>query len=317
MSSSAMRAVNGVIGSYRMTSQTARSAYVSGSLRQELPLVGMRGEQPHRVGELRLGRVDASDQDVQDQVDQLVVGQPVAVLLGRDQKRDQVVAGIGAAGIQQPVRIVVELEYGLLDLRPLGQDVLGELLLDPVRPVVQALGVRQRRAHHRRDRHCGVRLGEVRDELAAAGRGHRLVELLDEAPDGRAIALDGARGQRRVDQRAQPPVIRSVDAEDVLDDLLVQRAFGDAEQLGHQRARELELLRLEEEVDALAIEHEAPERRLREPALGAQIPHARVERLAPQGRVEVVELGKLELRDEGHRESTLPGFRTPATRQPN
>src|SRR4051812_47866817 len=95
-------------------------------------------------------------------------------------------------------------------------------------------------------------------------------------------------------------MIGAVDAEDVLQDLLVQRALGHAEQLDDQRARELQLLGLEEEVDALAVQYEAPERRLRQPALRAQLAHARVEVLAAQGRIEIVELGELELRHQGH-----------------
>ena len=67
---------------------------------QQLPLVGVLGQQPDGVGQLALAGVDAADQDVQHEVAQLVVGQAVARLFGLDQRRDQVIArapGGGAA----------------------------------------------------------------------------------------------------------------------------------------------------------------------------------------------------------------------------
>ena len=51
-----------------------------------LPLVGMVGEQPHGVRELALAGVDPADEDVQDEIAQLVVAQPVALLLRLDQR---------------------------------------------------------------------------------------------------------------------------------------------------------------------------------------------------------------------------------------
>jgi hypothetical protein len=74
------------------------------------------GEQADRVGELALGRVNAADQDVQDEVDALDVRQPLALLTTgahsldgcvgggahRDQRRDQILAGVLAGGDQVP-----------------------------------------------------------------------------------------------------------------------------------------------------------------------------------------------------------------------
>ena len=48
----------------------------------------------------------------------------------------------------------------------------------------------------------------------------------------RPVALDRARGQRRVHEVAQAAVVVAVDVEDVAGDLLVQRPVGDAEDLG-------------------------------------------------------------------------------------
>ena len=78
----------------------------------------MLGQQADGMGELALAGVDAADEDVQDQIAQLVVGQPIACLFGSDQRRDQLVAGSGAAGRDQLVLIGVELRHGAARHRP-------------------------------------------------------------------------------------------------------------------------------------------------------------------------------------------------------
>ena len=90
-SSSTIRAVNGVTGATRMISPTAAAAR-SGSRAEQLPLLGMGGEQPQRVGELRLGRVDPADEHVEDQVSQLGVVEAIVAVAGGDQGREQVLA---------------------------------------------------------------------------------------------------------------------------------------------------------------------------------------------------------------------------------
>ncbi len=64
---------------------------------EQLPLIGMRREQPQRVGELRLRRVDAADEDVEDEVAQLVVVKAVVAVVRGDQDRQQVVARVRRA----------------------------------------------------------------------------------------------------------------------------------------------------------------------------------------------------------------------------
>ena len=91
-SSSAIRAVNGVIGSKRSDLLDRRGAPAPGRSASSCPLLRVLGEQPQRVGELALRRVDAADEHVEHEVDELDVGEPVAVLLGGDQRRDQVLA---------------------------------------------------------------------------------------------------------------------------------------------------------------------------------------------------------------------------------
>ena len=188
--------------------------------------------------ELGLRRVDAADEDVEHEVHALDVGEAVAVGLGGQQRRDEVLAGVVAAGGEQRVGVVVELDHGLLDELALGHERLGvELLLDPVGPVVQPRRVGQRGAHHRRDDQRRVGLGEGLDELAAPVGAHGLPELLEVGAHGRAPAVGGARREGRVDEVAQAPVVVAVDAEDVAAQLLGQRAGLDPEQLGQLAAR--------------------------------------------------------------------------------
>ncbi len=198
---------------------------------QDRPLIGASGEQPQRVGELALARVDAADEDVEDQVAQLVVVEALALGLRGYQIVDQIfLIGRGAALGDQRVGPRVKLRYRLLDLLALGDQAVGvELPLDPVRPFVQPRRVTQRRAHHRGDHQRRIRLGERRDELAAPVRSNRAQQLLEERTHRRAVAIDRARRERRVDEVAQPAMVGPVDVDDVADDLLVQRPVRDLE----------------------------------------------------------------------------------------
>ncbi len=111
-----MRAVNGVIGSKRSASSVTFGASSRGRSRSSCHWSGCVGEQPHRVRELALAGVDAAKQDAEDQVAELVVVQFVAGLLGLDQVRDQVVPGLGAAVLDQPVDVGVTVDDAAFDL---------------------------------------------------------------------------------------------------------------------------------------------------------------------------------------------------------
>ena len=153
--------MNGVIGSKRSASSTAAERQAARVRAEQLPLVGMLGQQADRVGELALAGVDAADQDVQHEVAQLVVAQPVARLLGLDQRRDQVVARRRPPARDQLVLVGVELGHRLLDLLALGHQAgRVELALDHVRPVMKPRRVVERGAHHLGDHQRRVRLGE-------------------------------------------------------------------------------------------------------------------------------------------------------------
>ena len=251
--------------------------------------------------ELGLRGVDAADEDVEDEVDALDLRQAVTVGLGGQKGRDEVLAGLLTAGGQQRVGVVVELDDRLLDQRALGHERLGiELLLDPVGPVVKARRVGQWRAHHGRDDERGVGLGEGLDELAVPVGADGVPELLEIGPHERPPAVGGTWREGRVDEVAQAPVVVAVDAEDVAAQLLGQRAGLDVEELGELQPGEGRRAAAQEDLGRLTVEHHGPDRRRRQPALGAQLGHAWVKGGAAQGRVGVVENRQLEVGQQRH-----------------
>jgi hypothetical protein len=102
----------------------------------------------------------------------------------------------------------------------------------------------------------GKRLGDGRDELALLARCDRIEQLGEVLAHRRAVAGNRARRQRRVDEVAQPAVVVTVDVDDVLDDLLVQRAVLDPEQLRDGHPRERRVAGAQEELRRFALEHE-------------------------------------------------------------
>jgi hypothetical protein len=126
-------------------------------------------------------------------------------------------------------------------------------------------------------------------------------------------AVGGARRERRVDEVAQAAVVVAVDAEDVAAQLLGQRPGLDAEELGQLEPGEGRRAAAQEDLGRLAIEDHRPDRRRRQPALGAQLGHARVEGGAAQGGVGVVEDGQLELGEQRHGGAT---YRVSLVRRP-
>ncbi len=209
-------------------------------LAQRRPLVRSLGEEAERVGELALRGVHPADEHVEHEVLQLHPGEPVALLLGRDQRRDQVVGGRAAPPLDQRPDPGVELGDLVVDRGELG--LVGErdrveLALDPHRPVVQAVGVLGRGAHHRRDHAGRVGPGDGLDQVAAPGRGDVLPELGEDLAHRRAPAVGRAGRERRVEQAPQAAVVGAVDVDDVVDDLLVEGALGDREELGQEDAR--------------------------------------------------------------------------------
>jgi hypothetical protein len=165
---------------------------------------------------------------------------------------------------------------------------------------VEARGVLERGAHHGRDRERRVGLCEVGHDLAAAVALDGSPELLEELAHGGAPAVGRPGRERRVHEVAQPAVRGPVDVEDVAAHLLVERPVLHAEQLGDLHAGEDGALGAQEERRGLAVEHEVAELRARDPGARGEVGHRRVEAIAPQRGVEVVELGKRELGDRRH-----------------
>ena len=137
--------------------------------------------------ELALRRVDAAVHHVEHQVHALLLAEPVALALGRDQCRGEVVARVAAPLLDQVPDVRLELDRRLLELlaaRHHGDRV--ELALQEVREPCRRGPVLERRAHDGCDHLCRVRRGELRDELAAAALGQRLEQLRPAARASRA-----------------------------------------------------------------------------------------------------------------------------------
>ena len=98
---------------------------------QQLPLVRRGGEQPDRVGQLALARVDAANEDVEHEVAQFILVEAVAGLLGGDQVGDQIIGGRQPPLDDQLVDVRIALRHRLLDLGARGRQAERvELALD-------------------------------------------------------------------------------------------------------------------------------------------------------------------------------------------
>ena len=127
----------------------------SGSLAQQVPLVGVLGEQadaPARAGSASCRRRRSARSARGSRARRRRGGRRPG--LGGDQRGDQVVAGRRAASLEQLARVLVEL----LDraarsarARPSGVGASNWRWIQ-LRPVVQPRRVLERRAHHGRDR---------------------------------------------------------------------------------------------------------------------------------------------------------------------
>src|SRR5579875_2995254 len=127
------------------------------------------------------------------------------------------------------------------------------------------------------------------------------------APHGRAPPLPRSRREGRADQRPQPPVPVTAEVQDVGVDHLPEPAAGDAEQIGDLTAGKTGLLRPQEELPRLAIQHDMGEGRPGQPALLAQPRQALVEDLAAQARLVIVEERQLDVADRPGRSRRLDG----------
>ena len=161
----AHRALHRAEVAHRLVDRRGRERRVG---HEPAPLVGCATEQRDRARELVAGGVGAGHEHGLGQHHQLVGRQPVTFLLDRDQRREEVVARIGAAFGDEFGDVRLELAAGLLDRG----EVLGEVLVEDPEdlggPVREPLPVGARRAEQLADDRDRIRVADVGDEVALA-----------------------------------------------------------------------------------------------------------------------------------------------------
>ena len=177
---------------------------------EQLPLVRVGGEGHEGIAELIPRGVVAGEDERDDHVAQLVVGQPVAGLLGSDEHRDEILARMPAPLADEPVGIVVEPDDGRLDPVPVGRDRRAEGQAEVGRPPAELQvvveGDPEQPAHHL-DR---LRLGELVDELGHAGSRQPVGQGGGGGAHERAQPVDRGGDERPVEQAAEPGVVIAV-----------------------------------------------------------------------------------------------------------
>ena len=134
--------------------------------------------------------------------------------------------GIVAAPRDQRVLVLVELGHRLLDLLALGHQAVRRRTAAGSSSTSGAGGARRRagRPSPQRSRATGRAWRTARRSRSCPSSGSAVEQLLERTAHRGAIAVDRAWRQGRVDEVAQPAVVDAVDVDDVVDDLLVQRA---------------------------------------------------------------------------------------------
>ena len=246
--------MNGVTGATRITSETA-FARALGLAGEQLPLLGVAGEQPQRVGELRLGRVDAADEHVEDQVSQLGVIEAVVAVARRDQGREQVVAGLGPLLARRARRGTRRAPRRRARPRRGARRASGRRTGAGSTATTRRAARRPRSARRPRWRSSspGRAASAPRPRRTRRAATASNSSAMNSRITGRQRSA-ALRGERRVDQVAQAAVIVAVDVEDVARDLLAERALLHLEQLRERLAGEGRLLRAQEELARLALE---------------------------------------------------------------
>ena len=164
---------------HRSTSSSVVSIIALGVGDEPLPLVGVRHERVHAVADRVARGLVAGDAEQQEEHVELELVELVAVDLGVEQRRDDVLAGFVLR--LQLVGVRVELGERLVDVGAARRE-LGVVAADHlVRPVEDARSILERDAHHLGDR-LQRQLGrELGDEVALAP----LADAVDD--DARAV----------------------------------------------------------------------------------------------------------------------------------
>src|SRR5690606_17879816 len=178
----------------------------------ELALLGVAGEGGGAVADQADRGLEARDQQPDRLHDQLGRGEPVALLLGADQDRQQVVGEVAPALLDQLGEVGAERLGGgdraLLDLGRGG--VAGEAVRGVGRPDREAVAVGDRHPEQLADQRRGDRQRQVGDHVHRARLERRPEPLGHDLAHPRPPALDGARREGLRHQLAQARVVRRV-----------------------------------------------------------------------------------------------------------
>jgi hypothetical protein len=140
---------------------------------------------------------------------QLLLRQAVALLLGADERREQIVAGFLAPHCRdaaQVVRHLVDRPTGTL--RAVHPAI--EENADLVRPPLEQVAVLGRDAEQFRNDDCRQRVREGGDDVCLPAALHRIEQGIDDALDAPAQRLDHPRRKCLHHQTAQTRVVRRI-----------------------------------------------------------------------------------------------------------
>ena len=147
----------------------------------------------------------------------------------------------------------------------------------------------------------GVRLGELRDELAAAVAGIGVDQLVRERLELGHHSLDQRAREGRVAELSQPPVVVALLAQHDLGPPLRQQPLLDAVLRRPGEAALPQPAVLEQGADLVVAQHRQSERRAGAPAARARVGHlSRRDREGRVGDVEVRDLGAVDRLCHGH-----------------
>jgi hypothetical protein len=148
-----------------------------------------------------------ADEEEERSGEQLPLAETVAVLLGGDQRREQVLARRGPAAAGEVGEVVVEGVSGRADLGPLRR--AHELPRvreggEDAGPSLQRGAIGCRHAQQLADDHHRQRVGQLCDDVHAAVTTFldRIEEPIDPISNAGAQPLDGAQGERLAHQPA-------------------------------------------------------------------------------------------------------------------
>ncbi len=210
------------------------------ALRQEFPLLGVVTEDVDRGGHLIAGGVRACHQDARREHAQLTDRQPVAVVLGADQFRDQVVAERFAPAGDHAVDVVVEFPPRGKDVGLVFGDVPAEQLEEIVGPVGEQPPVLARGTQQRGDDRHRIGPCDIPDDLAAPLKDERIDQSVDDADDDVIEPRDRPRSECLRHESAQPGVVCAIHRQQGRGRALPQRAGGDALRFEAEPLRHLE-----------------------------------------------------------------------------